>query len=110
MYYIILFLFFRLTKHQSEIKTYINNEEQLNKNIINLKLKIKNIVRRSKQLTEANNIDNHISSLLTEIKNKEDAYEVEKNLLNTDNQCLKKKVVAMKKDLDNFNSKVSRYT
>lgn len=63
--------------------------------------------RRSKQLTEENNIDNHVSTLMAEIKLKEDAFEVEKNQLNIDNQCLKKKIVSMEKDLDNLNSKVS---
>jgi hypothetical protein len=65
------------------------------------------MVRRSKQLTEENNIDNHVSALISEMKIKEDAFEVEKNKLNTDNQCLKKKIVVMEKDLDSLNFKVS---
>lgn len=65
------------------------------------------MVRRSKQLTEENSIDNHVSALISEMKIKEDAFEVEKNKLNTDNQCLKKKIVVMEKDLDSLNFKVS---
>lgn len=99
--------FFRLLKHQNDIKIYQTNEEELNKKIIKLKSKLKHMVRRSKQLTEENNIDNHVATLITEIKMKEDAFGVEKNELNTNNQCLKKKILAMEKDLDNMNSKVS---
>jgi len=65
------------------------------------------LVRRSKQLNEENSIDNHVASLMTEMKMKEEAFGVEKNELNLDNQCLKKKIVAMEKDLDNLKSKVS---
>lgn len=65
------------------------------------------MVRRSKQLTEENNIDNHIATLMDEIKIKEDAFSIEKNNLNVDNQCLKKKIVVLEKDLDNLNLKVS---
>jgi len=64
------------------------------------------MVRRSKQLNEENSIDNHVATLMNEMKVKEDAYEVEKNKLNTDNQCLKKKIVVMEKDIENLNSKV----
>lgn len=97
----------RLAKHQDDIKVYITNEEQLNKKIIKLKSKLKHMARRSKQLTEENNIDNHVSTLMAEIKLKEDAFEVEKNHLNIDNQCLKKKIVSMERDINNLNSKVS---
>jgi len=65
------------------------------------------LVRRSKQLNEENSIDNHVASLMAEMKMKEEAFGVEKNELNVDNQCLKKKIVAMEKDLDNLKSKVS---
>lgn len=65
------------------------------------------MVRRSKQLNEENSIDNHVASLMAEMKMKEEAFGVEKNELNVDNQCLKKKIVAMEKDLDNLKSKVS---
>lgn len=71
---------------------------------------MKHIVRRSKQLTEDNNIDNHVASLMAEMKIKEDAFGVEKSQLDIDNQCLKKKIVAMQKDLENLNSKVSVLT
>jgi len=98
---------FRLSKHQDDIKIYQTNEEVLNKKVIKLKSKLKHMVRRSKQLTEDNNIDNHVATLMSEIKMKEDAFEVEKNQLNTDNHCLKKKIVVMEKDIDNLNSKVS---
>lgn len=64
------------------------------------------MVRRSKQLNEENSIDNHVATLVNEMKVKEDAFEVEKNKLNTDNQCLKKKIVVMEKDLENLNLKV----
>jgi len=96
-----------LCKHQDDIKIYQSNEDQLNKKIIKLKSKLKHIVRRSKQLTEENSIDNHVSALISEMKVKEDTFEVEKNQLKTDNQCLKKKIVIMEKDLDSLNSKVS---
>lgn len=65
------------------------------------------MARRSKQLSEENNIDNYIATLMNEMKIKEDAFGVEKNNLNTDNQCLKKKIVNLEKDLENLNSKVS---
>lgn len=65
------------------------------------------MTRRSKQLAEENNIEKHVSTLMTEIKTKEDAFEAEKNQFNIDSQCLKKKIVSMEKDLDNLNSKVS---
>lgn len=100
-------LFFRLCKHQDDIKIYQSNEEQLNKKIVKLKSKLKHIVRRSKQLTEENSIDNHVSALISEMKVKEDTFEVEKNQLKIDNQCLKKKIVIMEKDIDSLNSKVS---
>lgn len=64
------------------------------------------MTRRSKQLTEENNIDNHVATLMKEMKIKEDTFGMEKNKLNTDNQCLKKKIVVMEKDLENLNSKV----
>lgn len=99
--------FFRLSKHQDDIKIYQTKEELLNKKIIKLKSKLKHMVRRSKQLSEDNNIDNHITTLINEMKIKEDAFGVEKNNLNTDNQCLKKKIVVLEKDLENLNSKVS---
>lgn len=105
--YFINNIFFRLFKHQDDIKIYQSNEEQLNKKIIKLKSKLKHMVRRSKQLTEENSIDNHVSALISEMKIKEDAFEVEKNKLNADNQCLKKKIVVMEKDLESLNVKVS---
>lgn len=106
--YIYIFIFvIRLAKHQDDIKVYIANEEQLNKKIIKLKSKIKHLARRSKQLSEENNIENHVSTLMAEMKLKEDAFEVEKNHLIMDNQCLKKKIVSMEKDMDNLKSKVS---
>lgn len=86
---------------------YQTNEEELNKKIVKLKSKLKNMSRRSKQLNEENNIDNHVATLMSEIKIKEDAFGVEKNQLTTDNQSLKKKILAMERDLDNLNSKVS---
>lgn len=58
-------------------------------------------------MTEENSIDNHVSALISEIKVKEDTFEAEKNQLKIDNQCLKKKIVIMEKDLDSLNSKVS---
>jgi hypothetical protein len=64
--------------------------------------------RHSKQLTEENNIDNQVATLMNEIKIKEDAFGVEKNQLNIDNQSLKKKILVMEKDLDNLNSKVKK--
>lgn len=97
---------FRLVKHQDDIKHFQTNEELLNKNIIKLKSKLKQMARRSKQLSEENNIDNHVATLMSEIKIKEDTFGVEKTKLSTDNQCLKKKIVAMEKDLDNLNLKV----
>ncbi|KAE9542770.1 hypothetical protein AGLY_002681 [Aphis glycines] len=99
----------QLFKHQDDIKIYQSNEEQLNKKIIKLKSKLKHMVRRSKQLTEENSIDNHVSALISEMKIKEDAFEVEKNKLNADNQCLKKKIVVMEKDLESLNVKISQY-
>lgn len=100
------FCFFRLTKHQDDIKIFQTNEESLNTKIIKLKAKLKLMTRRSKQLTEENNIDDHVTTLIKEIKMKEDMFEIEKNKLNTDNQCLKKKIVVMEKDLENLNLKV----
>ncbi|XP_050538665.1 citron Rho-interacting kinase-like [Daktulosphaira vitifoliae] len=95
----------QLLKHQNDIKIYQVTEEQLNKKIAKLKSKLKHIVRRSKQLTEEN-IDNHVASLMTEIKTKEDKFGVEMNKLNDDNNSLQKKIVSMQKDLDNLNNKV----
>lgn len=106
VFHVFIFFFFRLSKHQKDIKIYQANEEELNKKIIKLKSKLKHMVRRSKQLNEENSIDNHVATLMNEMKVKEDAYEVEKNKLNTDNQCLKKKIVVMEKDIENLNSKV----
>lgn len=71
------------------------------------KSKLKHLERRSKQLTNENNIDNHVTTLMNEIKIKEDAFNIEKNQLNSDNQCLKKKIVVLEKDLENLNSKVN---
>lgn len=65
------------------------------------------MVRRSKQLHEENSIDNHVTSLMNEMKMKDEMFRTEKNELNVDNQCLRKKILAMEKDLDNLNSKVS---
>lgn len=68
---------------------------------------MRHVERRSKQLTEDNNIDNRVATLMNEIKIKEDAFNVEKNQLNIDNQCLKKKIIVIEKDIDNLNSKVN---
>lgn len=100
-------LLFRLSKHQNDIKIYQLNEDQLNKKVAKLKSKLKQMVRRSKQLNEENNIDNHVATLMAEIKVKEDAFEVEKNNLHLENQNLNKKIVVMEKDLECFNYKVS---
>ncbi|XP_050431701.1 citron Rho-interacting kinase-like [Adelges cooleyi] len=97
----------QLLKHQSDIKIYQENEEQLNKKIAKLKSKLKHIVRRSKQLTEEN-IDNHVTSLMAEMKTKEDAFGLEINKLNENNHALQKKILAMQMDLDNLNIKVSQ--
>lgn len=107
LYSIIYFFPFRLSKHQDDIKVFKTNEEQLNKKIVKLKSKLKHVVRRSKQLNEENSIDNHVASLMAEMKMKEEAFGAEKNELNTDNQCLKKKILMMEKDLDNLTLKVS---
>lgn len=86
---------------------YQANEEQLTKKNSKLKSKLKQMVRRSKQLNEENSIDNHVATLMAEIKIKEDKFEVEKNNLYSENQNLNKKIVVMEKDIDCFNSKVS---
>lgn len=104
--FIFKYLYFRLSKHQDDIKRYQATENQLQKKILKYKSKLRHIERRSKQLTEENNIDNHVATLMNEIKIKEDAFGVEKNQLNNDNQCLKKKILVMEKDLDNLNLKV----
>jgi len=61
-------------------------------------------------LTDENNIDNHVSALISEMKIKEDLFEVEKNQLKAENQCLEKKIIVMEKDLDSLNLKVSVLT
>lgn len=67
---------------------------------------MKHLVRRSKQFTEDNNIDNHVASLMAEMKIKEDAFGAEKCQLNSDNHCLKKKMLSLEKDVENLNAKV----
>lgn len=44
------------------------------------------------------------------MKIKEDLFEVEKNQLKAENQCLEKKIIVMEKDLDSLNLKVSVQT
>lgn len=44
------------------------------------------------------------------MKIKEDLFEVEKNQLKAENQCLEKKIIVMEKDLDSLNLKVSVLT
>lgn len=40
------------------------------------------------------------------MKTKEDTFEIEKNLINADNQSLKRKICILEKDLESLNFKV----
>lgn len=87
---------------------YQTNEEELKKEVNKLQLKLKDMSSlHSKQLTGDNDIAEHVTTLMSEIKIKEDAFGVEKNKLTTDNQFLKKKILILETDLDNLNLKVS---
>lgn len=74
--------------------------------MLKLKSKFNQVVWRTKQLNEENNIDNYKITLMNEMKIKEDRFRVEQNKLNTDNECLKKKNAIMEKHIENLNSKV----
>lgn len=106
-FFLLNVIFYSLSKNDFDIKMYQTNEEELKKKVRKLQLKLKEMSRHSKQLTEENNIDKHVTTLMSEIKIKEDAFEIEKNQLTTDNQFLKKKILTLETNLVTLNSKVS---